>query len=100
MRRDNTNTPCNNNEKGHGNLKVGTIVEDRVCPEEVKVIEVPIKQSHSSLNLTDAAFESMGDKVVDSLDTCNEKVITGTEAAQLLKDIQHKNQTEESDKTK
>ncbi|XP_031338674.1 A disintegrin and metalloproteinase with thrombospondin motifs 7-like [Photinus pyralis] len=73
--------------------KVGSLVKDRVLPQDIKLIEVPLVQSQLSLNLTDASYEAMGDKISDTLDVTKEKVFTGKEAAARLKEIQHKNNT-------
>lgn len=83
-------------EKGKQNvsLNVGSIAVDREPPEEIKLVVVPIKQAHTSLNLTDASFETMGDKVPDSVDICKEKEYTGAEAANLLKGA--RNQTNQT----
>ncbi|KAJ8921346.1 hypothetical protein NQ315_002961 [Exocentrus adspersus] len=69
---------------------IGLIVKDKVPPEEIKVIQVPLRKSHTSFNLTDEAFESMGDTVEDSLDTSHSKIITGAKAANVLKKLQHR----------
>lgn len=99
-RRARNSDKCSGEGKGNANatLKVGTIVQDKIPTEEIKLIEVPLKQSHLSLNLTDAAFETMGDKIADTLDICKKKVVTGKQAAEQLKKLQHKNQTVASDK--
>lgn len=66
---------------------------DKDPAEEVKLIVVPLKQSHLSLNISDNAFETVGDKVGDTVDTKSEKVFKGKEAIQKIKEIQHGNIT-------
>ncbi|XP_068910126.1 A disintegrin and metalloproteinase with thrombospondin motifs 7-like isoform X3 [Tenebrio molitor] len=75
--------------KKEAKLNVGQIVKDVIPPEEIKVIEVPLKQSHLSLNLSDTAFETMGDSAGDRLDTSCAKIATGEAAAKILKNMQH-----------
>ncbi|XP_008201012.2 A disintegrin and metalloproteinase with thrombospondin motifs 7 isoform X1 [Tribolium castaneum] len=70
-------------------LNVGQIVKDRIPPTEIKVIEVPLKQSHLSLNLSDTAFETMGDQVGDSIDTSKARIATGKDAVKTLKKLQN-----------
>lgn len=74
--------------KGGIKLQVGKIVHDRIPPEEIKVIEVPLKQSHLSLNLSDSVFETMGDQIGDSLDISKAKITTGEAAAKILENMQ------------
>lgn len=62
----------------------GTIVVDKESPDEIKLIVVPLKQSHLSLNLSDTEFETVGDKVGDSLDFSKEKTYKGEEAVKEL----------------
>lgn len=76
-------------QKQNITLKVGTTVTDKQPPEQVKLVVVPKKQSHLSLNLTDQAFETMGSDIGDSLDTAHQKIYTGKEAIKLLKQLQH-----------
>lgn len=56
---------------------VGSIVKDKVPKEEIKLVYVPLLKSHNSFNLSDQAFETMGDMVEDSLDTSHAKILTG-----------------------
>lgn len=79
---------------------MGQIVKDRIPPTEIKVIEVPLKQSHLSLNLSDTAFETMGDQVGDSIDISKAKIATGKDAAKMLKDLQHEKCKEKKAKGK
>lgn len=58
-------------------LNVGVIVQDRVPPEEIKIIRVPLRKSNAAMNLSDEAFESMGDTVEDVLDTSHAEILTG-----------------------
>lgn len=70
-------------------LKVGTIVVDKESPDEIKLIVVPLKPSHLSLNLSDSEFETVGDKVGDSVDSSKEKTYTGAEAVKELNRIKN-----------
>ncbi|CAH1118875.1 unnamed protein product [Phaedon cochleariae] len=70
-------------------FNVGEIIKDRVPQEEIKLIKVPFKQSHEALNLSDNAFETMGDSVGDNLDTGHAEISTGEAAARILKELQH-----------
>lgn len=79
------------NQKQNVTLKVGTTVTDKQPPEQIKLIVVPLKQSHLSINLSDSAFETMGSDVGDSLDTEHEKIYTGKAAVQLLNELQNPN---------
>ena len=88
------------NEKKAVHLNVGQIVKDRIPPEEIKVIEVPLKQSHLSLNLSDTAFETMGDQAGDSIDTSAAKIATGESAAKILKNSQRGKQKDRKRKEK
>lgn len=63
---------------------VGTIVVDKEPPDEIKLIVVPLKPSHLSLNLSDSEFETVGDKVGDSLDFSKEKTYKGDQAVKEL----------------
>lgn len=73
--------------------KGNTIIKDRVPNEELKLIKIPFRQSRLSLNLTDNAFEKMGDDIADTMDMSNAKIITGDKAAELLKILQNQNNT-------
>lgn len=58
-------------------LDVGKVIKDRVPKDEIKLIQFPLKQSHLSLNLSDEAFEKMGDSVADTIDTGNAEMSVG-----------------------
>lgn len=77
----------------HVTLKTGMMVQDKYPSEEIKLIEIPLKKSHLSLNISDEAFETMADKVGDSFDVKHEKVMTGKEAILKLDQLQHLNHT-------
>ncbi|CAH0553697.1 unnamed protein product [Brassicogethes aeneus] len=74
-------------------LKVGEIVKDRIPPDEIKLVKIPFRQSHLSFNMSDNAFESMGDEVADTLDLNNAKIVTGAPAAKLLASAEEENCT-------
>lgn len=77
-------------------LNVGTIAVDKEPPDEIKLIVVPLKPSHLSLNLSDTEFETIGDQVGDSVDTGKEKTYKGDEAVKLFNEIKnHTNQTQQ-----
>lgn len=96
FKRNHDNTHCNRKENANATLKVGAIVKDKIPSEEIKLIVVPLKQSHLSFNLSDTSFETMGDQVSDTMDISQEKVLTGEEAAKKLKELHHKNISKES----
>lgn len=58
-------------------LNVGVVVQDRIPAEEIKLIRVPLKKSHTAFNLSDEAYESMGDTIEDVLDTSHAEILTG-----------------------
>lgn len=80
--------------------KVGAIVKDVIPSQEIKIMEVPLKQSHLSVNLSDISFETMGDEGGDSIDTNKAKIATGENAAMILKMLQHKNNSKQKEKRK
>lgn len=86
---------CYETQNANATLRAGSIAKDRIPSEEIKLIMVPLKQSHLSFNLSDSSFETMGDKVADTLDMSHEKVYTGEEAAELNKKMEHNNCTKE-----
>ncbi|CAG9838538.1 unnamed protein product [Diabrotica balteata] len=80
----------NTNETTKGpkiTFSVGEIIKDRIPQTEIKLLKVPLKHSHDTLNISDSAFESMGDTVGDQLDTGHVVVVTGQEAAEELKEL-------------
>lgn len=58
-------------------LDVGKVIKDRIPADEIKLIRFPLKQSHLSLNISDEAFEKMGDSLADNIDTANAEISTG-----------------------
>lgn len=85
----------NEDKKQNVSLNVGTIAVDKEPPDEIKLIVVPLKPSHLSLNLSDSEFETMGDKVGDSVDCTKKKVYKGGDAVKLLNQMKnHTNQTQ------
>lgn len=64
-----------------------------VPPEEIQLIEIPLKKSHLSLNLSDESYETMGDRIGDTMDEKHEKIFTGKEAIERLMEIQNGNHT-------
>lgn len=90
-KRNRDSRKCKGHEEPRVNLKTGTVVEDKYPPEEIKLIEIPLKKSHLSLNLSDESFESMADKVGDTFDVKHERVLTGKEALAKLNELQHAN---------
>lgn len=79
------------NQKQNITLKVHTTVKDKQPAEQIKLIVVPLKQSHLSINLSDSAFETMGSDVGDTLDTEHQKAYTGKAAIELLHELQNPN---------
>lgn len=87
-------TTQNVGEKQNASLNAGAIVVDKQPPDEIKLIVVPLKPSHLSLNLSDSEFETMGDKIGDSVDSSKEKTYTGEEAVKMLNQLKnHTNHT-------
>lgn len=64
-------------------LDVGKVIKDRIPKEEIKVIRFPLRQSHLSLNLSDEAFEKMGDSIADNIDTGHAEISTGNKKSFL-----------------
>lgn len=62
-------------------------------PEEIQLIEIPLKKSHLSLNLSDESYETMGDMIGDTMDEKHEKIFTGKEAIERLMEMQNGNHT-------
>lgn len=91
FKRNRDNRKCKGEESPHVKLKTGTFVQDKYPNEEIKLIEIPLKKSHLSLNISDESYESMGDIVGDTLDEKHEKVLEGKEAADKLKELQSTN---------
>lgn len=83
----------NENKKQNVSLNVGTIVVDKEPPDEINLIVVPLKQSHLSINLSDSEFETVGDKVGDSVDSSKEKVYKGGDAVKLLSEMKNHSKT-------
>ncbi|KAG5879484.1 hypothetical protein JTB14_013989 [Gonioctena quinquepunctata] len=83
-------------------LNVGFKVKDVVPPQEIKVIKVPFKQSHSSVNLSDNAFETMGDSVGDKVDMEHAEIVVGKDAADILGEMKDtpEERAEKANKTK
>lgn len=65
---------------------------DKEPPDEIKLIVVPLKPSHLSLNLSDSEFETVGDKIGDSVDSSKEKTYKGADAVKEIHQL--KNHTE------
>lgn len=65
--------------KSNITFNVGKVIRDRVSKEEIKLLKFPLKQSHLSLNLSDEAFEKMGDSLSDNIDTGHAQISTGNE---------------------
>lgn len=85
------------NSNGHQKLIPRTyneskIVRDNVPAQQFKLIEVPLKESHHDVKLTDSAYEAEGDKVVDTLDFCHTHIYTGKQAEEAIKEVK-KNHT-------
>ncbi|XP_074033446.1 A disintegrin and metalloproteinase with thrombospondin motifs 12 [Leptinotarsa decemlineata] len=78
---------CKNYNTTKLKLQVGSIVKDVVPAQEIKVIKVPLKQSHTSVKLSDNAFETMGDSVADKIDTGHAVIAVGKDAAEILKKV-------------
>lgn len=68
---------CSKNKTNITFDNVGKVIKDRIPKEEIKVIRFPLKQSHMSLNLSDQAFEEVGDMVADNIDTGHAEISTG-----------------------
>lgn len=67
---------CSKN-KSNITFDVGKVIKDRVPKEEIKVLRFPLKQSHLSLNLSDQAYEEVGDSLADNIDTGHAEISTG-----------------------
>lgn len=85
----------NKKQEAKDKLKVGTIAKDPRDPEQANLIQIPLRQSHNDINLTDEAFEEMGDKLPDTLDEQHAKILKGEEAVNFLTNLEHCNVTHE-----
>lgn len=87
-------------KKKGGNLKVkiGSVVEDRVKTNDLKIIEVTLQNVPPS-NLSDEAFANMGDKMSDTIDLKHKKVLHGKEAAEKRKEFQGNNTAADNNST-
>lgn len=94
FKRNHDNMKCKDGKSAHKKLETGTFIQDKYPPEEIKLIQIPLKKSHLSLNISDEAYESMGDKIGDEFDVKDEKVMSGKEAEIKLKQLQSQNQTQ------
>lgn len=65
----------------------GYIVEDDVPPEALKMMVIPIKAIVPSSNMSDQAFETMGDQMSDTLDFQHQKNFTGQQAVEMIKNF-------------
>ena len=74
-------------------LKVGTIVKDRVPSDAIQLIEVPIKHNAAFMNVSDNAFETMGNDISDTLDFQHKVLHQGIDASELMRAIQQANNT-------
>ncbi|XP_044750443.1 A disintegrin and metalloproteinase with thrombospondin motifs 12-like [Coccinella septempunctata] len=74
-------------------IKVGSIVQDHVNPDDIKVDVIPLKSTSMTINLTDSAFESMGDVIGDTKDEKKIKHLQGKAAADEIIRLEHKNNT-------
>lgn len=68
-------------------IKPGTIIEDQIPSETLKLVVVPIKKIAPSNNISDEAFESMGDQMPDTLDFEHEQNYTGVQASNKIKNF-------------
>ncbi|GJQ74293.1 hypothetical protein Trydic_g19190 [Trypoxylus dichotomus] len=68
-------------------FQAGYIVEDDIQPDALKMMVVPIKSVAPTGNITDQAFETMGDQMSDTLDFQHAKNLTGVQAADMLKNF-------------
>lgn len=66
-------------------LKCGYVIEDTIQPESLKFMVIPIKSMAPANNVSDQAFETMGNQMADTLDFQHEKNYTGAQAAHMIK---------------
>ncbi|XP_022900550.2 A disintegrin and metalloproteinase with thrombospondin motifs 6-like [Onthophagus taurus] len=85
--------PKKEKQLNKGDLHVGTIIQDRIPNDELKLIEIPLKQLGVSMNISDSVFESLGEQVPDTLDFEHKRVCTGKQAADKLTAAAHMNNT-------
>ncbi|KAL3280841.1 hypothetical protein HHI36_004070 [Cryptolaemus montrouzieri] len=74
-------------------IKVGSIVQDHVNPDDIQVDVIPLQPTSFSINMSDSAFESMGDTIGDTVNQKKIKHLKGKAAADEIIHLEHKNNT-------
>ncbi|XP_043523345.1 A disintegrin and metalloproteinase with thrombospondin motifs 7-like [Frieseomelitta varia] len=73
--------------------KPGTIIKDSVPVEDVVLLEAPYLEENLQTNLSDRAFQEVGDIVGGSIDTSRVKMYTGTKAVEMIERLEGRNLT-------
>jgi hypothetical protein len=76
--------------------KKKVLVVDKLNPKRFKIIEMPITEDVDDFNLSDEAFETLGDEISSPVDMTKVKEIKGDKAQKTLQDSKKEN--EEKDK--
>ena len=82
--------PCDRNVS---TPKPGTIIKDSVPVEDVVLLEAPYLEENLQTNLSDRAFQEVGDIVSGSIDTSRVKMYTGMKAVEMIERLEGRNLT-------
>lgn len=73
--------------------KPGSIVKDVVPANEIVLYEAPLRDELLKANVSDVAFQEGGDVIPIGIDTRQEKVYRGAQAAKMIAELAHHNTT-------
>ncbi|KAL0128942.1 hypothetical protein PUN28_003960 [Cardiocondyla obscurior] len=80
-------------EDGFTTPKPGSIIKDSIPIENVVLKQAPYMDESLQSNLSDKAFQEVGDLVGGGIDTSQEKIYKGAQAVQLIEQLAHHNLT-------
>jgi hypothetical protein len=75
--------------------KKKVLVIDKLNPERLKIIDMPITEDVDDFNLSDEALETLGDKISSPVDITKVKELKGHEAQKRLQDSKKENEEKE-----
>lgn len=84
---------CGGCDRNLSTPKPGTIIKDSVPVEDVVLLQAPYLEENLQTNLSDRAFQEVGDIVRGSIDTSRVKMYTGTKAVEMIERLQGRNLT-------
>ena len=73
--------------------KPGTIIKDKVQPNDIVLYEAPLRDELLKSNVSDIGFQEGGDVIPIGIDTSREKVYHGEQAAKMIAELAHHNAT-------